>query len=83
MYELSVEHYNDGFVYRLLGYEHFPQQTPTLVLFFSLQSGGGHSQWAWPSTSIQEAPKRHTRSSQDVGASGPVEETDSPRVPRA
>lgn len=47
---------------------------PTLVLFFSSQSGEGHSQWAWPFTSIQEAPKLQTKSSQDVGASGPVEE---------
>lgn len=49
-------------------------KTPTLVLFFSSQSGEGHSQWAWPFTSIQEAPKLQTKSSQDVGASGPVEE---------
>lgn len=49
-------------------------KTPTLVLFFSSQSGEGHSQWAWPFTSIQEAPKLQTKSSQDVGASGPVGE---------
>lgn len=48
--------------------------TPTLVLFFSLQSGEGHSQWAWPFTSMHEAPKLQTKSSQDVGDSGPVEE---------
>lgn len=45
---------------------------PTLVLFLSLQSGGGHSQWAWPLTSMQVAPKLHSRSSHDVGASGPA-----------
>lgn len=47
---------------------------PTLVLFFSLQSGEGHSQWAWPFTFIQVAPNLQTNSSQDVGASGPTEE---------
>lgn len=46
-------------------------QTPTLVLFFSSQSGEGHSQWAWPFTSMHEAPKLHTSSSHEVGASGP------------
>lgn len=30
---------------------------PTLVLFLSSQSGDGHSQWAWPPTSMQVAPK--------------------------
>ena len=47
---------------------------PTLVLFFSSQSGEGHSQWAWPFTSMQEAPKLHTSSSHEAGASGPAEE---------
>lgn len=47
---------------------------PTLVLFFSLQSGEGHSQWAWPFTFIQVAPNLQTNSSQEVGASGPTEE---------
>lgn len=58
--------------YFFLKYRQF--ERPTLVLFFSSQSGEGHSQWAWPFTSMQEAPKLHTNSSQEVGASGPVEE---------
>lgn len=58
--------------YFFLKYRQF--ERPTLLLFFSSQSGEGHSQWAWPFTSMQEAPKLHTNSSQEVGASGPVEE---------
>lgn len=59
------------------GLQTFP---PTLVLFFSSQSGEGHSQWAWPFTSMHEAPKLQINSSQDVGDSGPVEEMVHPNL---
>lgn len=47
-------------------------ERPTLDLFFSSQSGEGHSQWAWPFTSTHEAPNIHNTLSQEIGASGPV-----------
>lgn len=48
------------------------QKQPTFVLFFRSQSGEGHSQCAWPFTSMQVAPKLHTNSSHELGASGPM-----------
>lgn len=42
----------------------------TLVMLASEQSGDGHSQWAKPLTSTQEAPNSQLISSQDFGADG-------------
>lgn len=50
-------------------------EKPTLDLFLMSQSGSGHSQWAWPFTSMQVAPKLQVKSLHDLGALGPADET--------